>query len=331
MPDKKTIVIDETGAQQRLDTFLTAYYPEKTRSYFTRHIKFENILVNSKKVKPGYILQSGDIATLELNEPVTNLEPADIDLDIIFEDEDIIVVNKPAGLTVHPGRGTAGDTLVNALLHHTQQLALKGQSDRPGIVHRLDKYTSGLLVIAKNDQAHLGLRKQFDTKTISRTYWSLVWGMPKEESGTVHTFIDRSRKDPKKMAVTKKGREAITHWQVRKDFRYFSLIKLNLETGRTHQIRLHMNWIGCPVVGDGDYNGRDSQLSRLPANLRKRGQHLLTMVPNQFLHAKELSFIHPTKNEKVTFKSGLPTNLQEALDKLPDLFLLEGIQKNGVS
>jgi len=326
MPDKKIITIDEAGVLQRLDTFLTSYFPKKTRSYFTRHIKSENILVAGSKIKPGYILQLGDVITLELTEPVTNLEPADIDLDIIFEDNDIIVINKPAGLTVHPGKGTAGDTLVNALLKHTQQLALKDESDRPGIVHRLDKYTSGLLVVAKNDQAHLGLRKQFDTKTISRTYWSLVWGMPKEDSGVVHTFIDRSRKDPTKMAVTKSGREAITHWQVRKDFRYFSLLQLNLETGRTHQIRLHMNWLGCPVVGDGDYNGRDSQLSRLPANLRKRGQHLLTMVPNQFLHAKELSFIHPGTKEKVTFKSGLPANLQEALNKLPDLFLLEGMQ-----
>lgn len=327
MPDKKTIKIDESGIQQRLDTFLASCFPQNTRSYFTRHIKFGNILVGAEKVKSGYILQLGDVITLELNEPVTNLEPANIDLDIIFEDEDIIVVNKPAGLTVHPGKGTAGDTLVNALLNHTQKLALKGQSDRPGIVHRLDKYTSGLLVVAKNDQAHLGLRKQFDTKTISRTYWALVWGLPKENSGTIHTFIDRSRKDPTKMAVTKTGREAITHWTLRKDFRYFSLIQLKLETGRTHQIRLHMNWLGNPVVGDGDYNGRDSQLSRLPANLRKRGQHLLSLVPNQFLHAKELSFIHPVTEELVTFKSGLPTNLQQALDKVPDLFLLEGLKE----
>ncbi len=325
MPDKKTIKINESGVLQRIDTFLTSYFPQKTRSFFTRHIKSENILVNALKVKPGYILHQGDVISLELIEPVTNLEPANIELDIVFEDKDIIVINKPAGLTVHPGKGTAGDTLVNALLNHTQQLALKGQSDRPGIVHRLDKYTSGLLVVAKNDKAHLGLRKQFDTKTISRIYWALVWGMPKKDSGIVHTFIDRSRKDPTKMAVTKTGREAITHWQVRKDFRYFSLLQLNLETGRTHQIRVHMNWLGCPVVGDDDYNGRDSQLSRLPANLRKRGQHLLTLVPNQFLHAKELSFIHPTTNEKVTFKSGLPVNLQEAFNKLADLFLLEGM------
>jgi len=177
--------------------------------------------------------------------------------------------------------------------------------------------------VAKNNKAHAALRKQFDSKTISRTYWSLVWGVPKEQDGTIHTHIDRSKKDPTKMAVTKTGREAITHWQVLKDYNYFALLKLNLETGRTHQIRLHMNWMGNPVVGDNDYNGRDSQLARLPDNLRKRGQHLLKLVERQFLHAKELSFIHPATNEMVNFTSELPENLQTALDKMNDLFLLE--------
>lgn len=323
MPDSIKIIVDEKDSGNRIDLFLADYFPEQTRSYFTRHIKAENILVNKAKVKPGYILQDDDEIELKIIEQPTNLLPTKMDLDIVFEDDDILVINKPAGLTVHPGKGTEGDTLVNGLLYYTQNLALKNSSDRPGIVHRLDKYTSGLLVVAKNDRAHAGLRKQFDTKTISRTYWSLVWGLPKEEQGTIHTCIDRSRKDPTKMAVTKKGREAITHWQVLKEYTYFSLLKLNLETGRTHQIRLHMNWMGNPVVGDYDYNGRESQLARLPDNLRKRGMHLLNLVSHQFLHAKELSFIHPVKNEKVTFTSNLPDNLQSALDKLPDLFLLE--------
>lgn len=327
MPDNQQLKISANDAGKRLDLFLAERFAEQTRSYFTRHIKSEEINVNNTSVKPGYILQKDDIITIAVSEPVSSLEPAAIDLDIIYEDEDIIVINKPAGLTVHPGKGTEADTLVNALLYHTEKLALKGSSDRPGIVHRLDKYTSGLLVVAKNDQAHNKLRKQFDTKTISRTYWSLVWGVPKENSGTIHTFIDRSRKDPTKMAVTRKGREAITHWELMKDFRYFSLLKLRLETGRTHQIRLHMNWLGNPVVGDEDYNGRDSQLARLPDNLRKRGLHLLKLVPNQFLHAKELSFIHPKTNKEVIFKSELPENLQTALDKLPDLFLLNDLSQ----
>lgn len=318
----KKINIDQQQANERLDIFLTALIPDHTRSYFTRHIKSGEISVNSVKVKPGYILQADDKIAMDIAENVSHLEPTEMTLDIVFEDEDILVVNKPAGLTVHPGNGTDADTLVNGLLFYTQQLALKGQSDRPGIVHRLDKNTSGLMVVAKNDKAHAGLRKQFDTKEIFRIYWALVWGIPKEQKGTIHTFISRSRKDPTRMAVTKTGREAITHWKVIKEFSHLALLQLNLDTGRTHQIRLHMNWLGNPVVGDDDYNGRDSQLARLPDNLRKRGQHLLKLLPDQFLHAKELSFIHPVTKKRVHFKSDLPANLQLALDKLPDLFLM---------
>jgi len=323
MPDSSKIIIDEKDSGIRIDLFLAEYFPDSTRSYFTRHIKHANILVNNSKVKPGYILQPDDLIELQIVELPTNLTPVKMDLNIVFEDDDILVINKPAGLTVHPGKGTEGDTLVNGLLYYTQKLALKNSSDRPGIVHRLDKNTSGLLVVAKNDKAHFALRKQFDTKTISRTYWSMVWGVPKESEGTIHTYIDRSRKDPTKMAVTKTGREAITHWQTLRDYNYFTLVQLNLETGRTHQIRLHMNWMGNPVVGDPDYNGRDSQLARLPDNLRKRGMHLLNLVPQQFLHAKELSFIHPGSDEMVSFSCELPDTLQKALNKIPDLFLLE--------
>jgi 23S rRNA pseudouridine1911/1915/1917 synthase len=323
MPDNTKIIVDEKDSGNRIDLFLSEYFSEHTRSYFTRHIKEAQILVNNNKVKPGYLLQDNDEIELKIVEKPINLQPAPMTLDIIFEDEDILVINKPAGLTVHPGKGTEGDTLVNGLLYYTRNLALKNSSERPGIVHRLDKNTSGLLVVAKNDMAHLGLRKQFDSKTISRTYWSLVWGAPGEKQGTIHTCIDRSKKDPTKMAVTKTGREAITHWQILKDFNYLTLLQLNLETGRTHQIRLHMNWMGNPVVGDQDYNGRESQLARLPDNLRKRGQHLLNLVPQQFLHAKELSFLHPVSAEKVHFSCELPDNLQKALNKIPDLFLLE--------
>ncbi|MCB0283127.1 MAG: RluA family pseudouridine synthase [Calditrichae bacterium] len=323
MQVKNQIKIDISGSGQRLDQFLSVSFPEQTRSFFTKLIKSAHIDVNGLKVKPGYILQVDDIVKIRYEETPSTLEPAEIQLDIVFEDEDIIVVNKQAGLTVHPGKGTESDTLVNALIHHTQNLALKGSSDRPGIVHRLDKYTSGLMVVAKTDQAHARLRRQFDTKTISRTYWALVWGLPKEHDGTIHTFIDRSRKDPTRMAVTRKGREAITHWEILKEYNYFTLLKLNLETGRTHQIRLHMNWLGNPVVGDSDYNGRSSQLARLPANLRKRGQHLLNLIPRQFLHAKELRFLHPKTEKLVSFECPLPDDLQTALNKIPDLFLMD--------
>jgi 23S rRNA pseudouridine1911/1915/1917 synthase len=323
MPDNVKIIVDEKDSGNRIDLFLCEYFTDHTRSYFTRHIKAAHILVNHNKVKPGYLLQDNDEIELRIIEQKTNLTPAAIDLDIVFEDDDILVINKPAGLTVHPGKGTEADTLVNGLLYYTQNLALKNSSDRPGIVHRLDKHTSGLLVVAKNDKAHLHLRKQFDRKTITRTYWALVWGVPKDQLGTIQTQIGRSRKDPTKMAVTKTGREAITHWQILRDYNFLALLQLNLETGRTHQIRLHMSWMGNPVVGDHDYNGRDSQLTRLPDNLRKRGQHLLKLISHQFLHAKELSFIHPQTQEKISFTTELPDYLQIALDKIPDLFLLD--------
>jgi len=322
MPAKNKFTISTEDSGQRLDHFISAKFPENTRSYFTKNIKNGNITVNNKPVKPGYDLMENDSVVLKIVEPDTTLKATNIKLDLIFEDDDLLVINKPAGLTVHPGNGTENDTLVNGLLFYTNSLALKGKSNRPGIVHRLDKNTSGLLVVAKNDKTHAGLRRQFDTKTIKRTYWSLVWGTTKENSGIIHTHIDRSKKVPTKMAVTKTGREAITHWKVLRDYKYFTLMQLNLETGRTHQIRLHMNWLGNPVVGDKDYNGRNSQLARLTPNLKKRGQHLLQLVENQFLHAKELSFIHPTTGKVVTFNSDLPPKLKSVLHKLPDLFLL---------
>ncbi len=318
----KVITIIEKDSNQRLDNFLSTAFPKHTRSYFTKHIKSGEIRVNSQQVKPGYILQINDNVEIDIQKQVSNLQPANIALNILFEDDQLMIINKPAGITVHPGKGTAGDTLVNALLFHTQNLALQGQSERPGIVHRLDKYTSGLLIIAKNDETHVDLRKQFDDKTIKRTYWALVWGVPKEHSGRIETHIDRSKKDPTKMAVAKTGKNAITHWEIIKEYNYFSLLKLNLETGRTHQIRLHMNWMGNPIVGDPDYNGRETQLARLPENLRKRGQHLLKLLSKQFLHAKILEFIHPVTKEKMLFESELPDNLKNTLDKLPDLMLL---------
>lgn len=323
MSIKRKITVETEHHGKRLDLFLQENFPDKTRSFFTKNIKNNSIMVNGVAVKPGQKLVTGDIIAIDIVAETTNLQPADIRLDIIFEDEAIIVVNKPAGITVHPGTGTAADTLVNALLNYTRQLAFIGSSDRPGIVHRLDKNTSGLLVVAKSDAVHRKLQKQFDTKTIHRTYQALVWGIPAEGQGTIHTFINRSRKDPTKMAVTKtSGKEAITHWKALREFTYFTLLQFNLETGRTHQIRLHSNFMGCPIVGDPDYNGRETQLPRLPSNLKKRGHHLFKLLDRQFLHAIELTFIHPLTNQPCTFKTPLPADLQNVLDKINDLFLL---------
>lgn len=308
--------------QQRLDLYLSEKYPDKTRSFFTKLIKSGDVLVNGHIVKGGYLVQVDDQIELSFPEDHTNLIPSNIPIKVIYEDDHIMVIDKEAGMVVHPGKGTEDDTLVNALIYHSKNLSNTNDEDRPGIVHRLDKCTTGLLVVAKTDQAHLHLQKQFDTKTIHRTYWALVWGKKETEHEIIETCINRSRKDPTKMSVTKTGRTAITHIKTLQTFEYVSLLEVKLDTGRTHQIRVHLNFIHHPVVGDTDYNGRESQIKRLPHNLKKRGTHLLKIMERQALHAKKLTFIHPQSNKQVDFEADLPEDFSAALDKLPSLFLL---------
>lgn len=323
MAPLKTHEVSPEQAGQRLDIFLTHSFPDKTRSYFSKLIRQDHILVNNQRVKSGYIVQSGDRISLHFPEDQIDLQPAAIPLNIVYEDDDILVINKSAGMVVHPARGTGADTLVNAILHHNASIARAGTLDRPGIVHRLDKNTSGLIVVAKHNQAHVHLRNQFSTRSIERTYWALVWGQLEKPAGTVSARINRSKKEPTKMTVALQGREAITHYEVLQNFEYMSLLQIKLDTGRTHQIRVHMKHIHHPVVGDPEYNGRDSQLNQLPFNLRKRGKHLLDLLPHQALHAKKLTFIHPRSNKPVEFQSELPQSFAEAIEKLPRLFMLD--------
>ena len=314
--------INEQQVGFRLDQFLVSQFPEHSRSYFYRLIKNRYVLVNDQPVKSGYLLRLGDRVTVHLKKTEIDLVPAPIPIKIVYEDDDLLVLDKPAGMVVHPGKGNETNTLVNALLHYSNHLADTGEKLRPGIVHRLDKDTSGLIVIAKNDLAQRKLRRQFDTKEIFRIYWALVWGNFDQEKGTIHEPIARSRKNPIKFVVDPRGRDAITHFKVLQRFQYVTLLEIRLETGRTHQIRVHMRHINHPVVGDQLYNGRETQLLNLPENLRKRGEHLLKLLPHQTLHAKKLTFLHPRTNERVAFESDLPENFQQALQKLPNLFLL---------
>jgi len=323
MDEQQSLQVEPQEAGQRLDRFLTRRFPHHSRSYFHKLIKREYVLLNGHAVKSGYSLKNGDRIRITFHKESSNLTPADIPLDIIYEDEHLLVINKPAGMTVHPGAGTEGDTLVNALLYHFKQLSGLGGRERPGIVHRLDKFTSGLLVVAKTDAAHRHLQAQFNTKQIHRMYQALAWGKFKEPAGTVHTMIDRSHKDPTRYVVAKKGREAITHYEVIEDFEYITFLQLRLDTGRTHQIRVHMNFSHHPLVGDETYHGRDAQLRRLPPNLQKRGNHLLKIMTRQALHAKRLTFIHPASGEEMTFECPLPADMAEALQKIPQLFLLD--------
>ena len=279
----------------RLDNYLSSVL-EVSRSQVTKMIKAKEILVNGNIVKPGFILSEDDI--LEINHVEEDGVKAEkMDLDIVYEDDDVMVVNKANGVVVHPGAGNHSGTLVNGLLYHTKLSDLNGDV-RPGIVHRIDAYTTGLLMIAKNNKAHEILAKELAEKKTYRKYVALVWGVIDSDTGEIDVPIGRSKSDRKKMAVRADGKEAITYFKVLKRFDKATLIELRLETGRTHQIRVHMNYIGHPVVNDPVYGNRK-----------------LFDNTGQCLHAKELGFIHPKTGKYMQFDSELPDCFLNILKK----------------
>ncbi len=324
----KKFIISKIHIGKRLDKFLIEELNEKSRSSLQNSITKGEILVNNNVVKTGYKLKENDNITINiiLDAP-ENIHPENIKLNIIYEDDSLIVINKPAGMVVHPGAGNKSGTLVNALLYHCNHLSKLSGATRPGIVHRLDKDTSGLLVVAKDDLTHVKLQEQFQTKEIKRVYLALIWGVPVQKQGEIETFISRSRKDRKKMTVSSSGgKEAVTNYKLIKEFQYLSLLELRLNTGRTHQIRVHLNHLNMPVFGDPVYNGRKSQLRRLPSYLQRRGAALLKKINRQSLHAKELSFIHPKDGKRMKFTSELPEDMNYILNKIEDVLLLKEIK-----
>ena len=290
------VITDQTG---RIDKVLTSLEPEITRSQLKNLINDGHVTVNGQAVKPKYKVQAGDKISLVKPEPQSlELTPENIPLDIVYEDDDVIVVNKPQGMVVHPAPGHPDHTLVNALLYHSPLSTING-TFRPGIVHRIDKDTSGLLMVAKNDLAHQSLAEQLRNKTNKREYLALVYGQIKEDEGTIDAPLGRNPQDRKKQAVVKEGRHAVTHFKVMKRYDNFTLVKCILETGRTHQIRVHMKYIGHPLVGDPLYGPRKV--------IGKDGQ---------FLHAALLGFKHPRTGKELVFEAPLPENFQKMLDKL---------------
>lgn len=283
------MIVNNENANTRLDHYL-ANNTEFSRSKITNLIKEGKILVNGKNVKTGYLIKENDIIEINYEEEELKAEPEKMDLDIVYEDNDVIVVNKANKVVVHPACGNRSGTLVNGLLYHSKNLSSINGEFRPGIVHRIDADTTGLLMIAKNDKAHKILADQLKEKTTHRVYYALVWGVINNETGTVDAPIGRDPKDRKKMAVTPdNSKEAITHFRVIERYKNATLIELKLETGRTHQIRVHMKYIGHPVVNDPVYSNKP-----------------LFDDSGQCLHAKELGFIHPTTNEFMKFDSELP-------------------------
>lgn len=286
----------------RIDQYLTSKL-NITRSKIEKMIKEGNIKVNGNIIKKSYILNLNDeILIEEYKEKEMSSEPINMNLEIIYEDDDVIVVNKPNGLVVHPAPGNYSNTLVNGLMYHSKKLSSINGEFRPGIVHRIDAYTTGLLMVAKNDKAHLSLAKQLEEKTTTRKYIALVWGIIKEDSGTIDAPIGRDKNDRKKMCVTDvNSKEAITNFKVLERYKNATLIELSLKTGRTHQIRVHMNYIGHPVVNDPVY-----------------GRRKLIDDSGQCLHAKTLGFIHPTLNKYMEFDSELPDCFINILNKFKE-------------
>ncbi len=313
------INVSEGKKKERIDTFLANSVENATRSRIQKLIKAECVTVNDNVIKANYLVCPGDkiLMTIPTSPRPEDTEAEDIPLDIIYEDEFLLVVNKPPGMVAHPSLGNYTGTLVNALLHYTKKLSSLNEPGRPGIVHRIDKDTSGLLLIAKDEWTHAQLAKQFANHTIDREYWAVCWGKFKNSTGEVIGNIARSTKDRKIFTVSETdGKHAHTFYEVIEEFDFATLIKLKLKTGRTHQIRVHMSHIKHPIFGDPVYGGRKIVYGYELPKIKARVENLLEIMQRQSLHAKTLGFIHPKTKQKVFLESELPEDFKLLLDKL---------------
>ena len=316
MPHEFDIPVPPGKKRERLDLFLTHHVENATRTRVQQAIREGAVLVDGRRVRPSYMVSPGETVHVTLpSPPPQEAVPEAIPIDILHEDDDLIVVNKAAGMVAHPAHGNYTGTLVNALLHHCRGIA-GGDPSRPGIVHRLDKDTSGVMVVAKNPVAHAHLARQFARRTIGREYQAIVWGTFARPQGTVETMLGRSRSDRKKMAVVADGKHAVTEYTVLEQFPWLSLVALRLRTGRTHQIRVHLAHIHHPVFGDPVYNGRHLLYGPGTARQKAEVQHLLKLVPRQALHARTLTFLHPSSGKTLSFASPLPQDMAAVLARL---------------
>jgi 23S rRNA pseudouridine1911/1915/1917 synthase len=309
-----TLKVSEADAGIRLDAYLASEINGWSRSRLQRLIDEEDVLVNGHTAKSSYKVSANDEIEVELTPPaLSNFTPENIPLDIVFEDDDLIVINKPAGLVVHPAAGIQSGTLANALAYHFQQLSTRAGAIRPGIVHRLDKDTSGLLVAAKTESSHESLADQFRAREVFKSYVALVYGVVKQQEGRIEQPIARDPRNRTRMAIVAGGRGALSLYKVRRSYGSFTLLDVEIKTGRTHQIRVHLSWLKHPVVGDELYGGgRDNNLQdvRLRAHIRK--------LNRQFLHAEQLRFTHPKTGARMEFVSPLPTKLLGLLEQLEE-------------
>lgn len=316
---KLKIEVPAGKRKERIDVFLTNMIENATRSKIQKLLEAGLVIVNGTAVKPNYKVNPFDIVDLTI--PIAprpeDVEAEEIPLDIIYEDSCLLIVNKPAGMVAHPAYANYTGTLVNALLHHTQKLSSVNEGGRPGIVHRIDKDTSGILVVAKDDFTHAKLAEQFSRHSIEREYWAVCWGLFKQKEGEINKNIARSKSDRKKYWVSEsEGKTAVTYYSVLEEYEFASLVKLNLKTGRTHQIRVHMASAGHPVFGDVTYGGNKLLYGTNLPKIRSRVENLLEIMPRQALHAKTLGFWHPATNEYMRFDSPLPEDMVTLIGKL---------------
>jgi len=324
--ERHDIRVDARQSLVRLDKYLMDRLGNRTRNRVQQAIRAGSVLVDDKEVKPNYKVKPGNHISIVLPrnmEDAYDISAQDIPLTVVYEDDDVMVINKPANLAVHPGVGIPSGTLVNAVAWHlrNQQLDLPvkegNEQERAGIVHRIDKDTTGLMVVAKNEYAMAHLARQFFNHTIERRYWALVWGDPDQDSGTIHGHIGRNPNDRKLFMVFpegEQGKHAITHWRVIERFYYVSLVECRLETGRTHQIRVHMKYAGHTLFGDPRYGGNRILKGTLYSKYQQFVDQQLARLPRQALHAKVLGFVHPTTGEHLRFESGLPDDMQQVVD-----------------
>ncbi|MFI5204117.1 MAG: RluA family pseudouridine synthase [Flavobacteriales bacterium] len=316
-----SILVDKGQSLLRIDKFLFDRLSNASRNRIQNAARAGNILVNGKKEKPSYKVKPGDQISIVLPYPVREIEliPENIPLQILYEDDDLIIINKEAGLVVHPAHGNYSGTLVNALLYHFEHLPKRkeGEYSRPGLVHRLDKNTSGIMVVAKTEYAITHLARQFFERTSERTYWALVWGVPKNPKGTITGNIGRSVKDRKVFQVypgTETGKHAVTHYELIESFEHVSLIKCKLETGRTHQIRVHMQHLGHPLFNDPEYGGQHILRGQATQKFKQFVEGLMKIIPGQALHAKTLGIEHPVTGKHMQFDSELPDGFKQVVD-----------------
>ncbi|MFC1730188.1 RluA family pseudouridine synthase [candidate division KSB1 bacterium] len=319
MDSKRTIQFPADRQPERVDRFLAGTLPELSRSAIKQLIVDSSVLCNGKAVKPSYKASPGDNFEITIPEPKSmEVAPENIPLEILFQDEDIAIINKSAGMMVHPAGAVAAGTLVNALLYHLQDLSGINGILRPGIVHRLDKDTTGVMIVAKNDRSHRYIAEQFESHRVSKKYLALVWGAfdPAQRNGAIHRSIARSTSDRKKMVSGNRGRKSTTLYRVRREYEFLSYIEAFPKTGRTHQIRSHFASIGHPVFGDSLYRGRNRWLTPLSVQERALAVRMLKQLPRQALHAAEISFEHPSTHDQVIFSAPLPADFMNILSIL---------------